>query len=508
APNVHNYISRADVLHRMVVAGGLQDRIIGNQIAFDGTSMGWSFLGANHVGSDRGKPDTTPYDGSMAVPFSLFHADRVVSAGRYGALVDITVDNLLLMVDGLQLQRDELLAVLGVELVGVEGELRAYAAELSAREEAVRQALMEVVEERYAPVRRAVEELGDQVERVLRSPLVTFPSPPGPLRLVWRPVQQAASAAVDDLIGAVQEIGDFAARAAADAAWQAWRRVFVDESAAVAEVLAEQSVVLQGDLRLVDAKWARFAETAGVIADAVAQADEAAAAAIASRSCAPDAVPVTIGPWPLRAVAPLEEDAVKQFHQTTVDERQRVAGDLVAKVGAALAAAMLPVRELIARLLLALEAAEGGLGLAQGALRTAAKVAAFTPAALLTGTSDDLDRFQQRVGELYADLRAASDEWQDAISRIGAALDRVPEAVLMLQDYLEQSFFSDAQLETAYDAFLKCRNLVERSETAFGEAGFQLEEHSASAVDALADRAGNLERDLATVAESLTEMVS
>jgi hypothetical protein len=508
APNVYNYISRADVLHRLVVAGGLQDRIIGHQVSFAGTSMAVDFIGANHVGSDRGDPAETPYDGSMAVPFSLFHANQQVAAGRFGSLVDITPENLRLMIEGLRRRREDLLAVRETELIGVEAELREYAAGLWAREEVIRHLLREAVEAAYAPVRASVGALGDSVERTLRAPLVTFPTPPMPLRAVWRGVQQQAADAVAEMVTALQEIGDVAVRAAVDAAWDGYRATFSDASASLTLALADQSLLLHEDLQLVDTKWERFLEGATTIADAVTQADQETAVAIASRACAPGAVPAKVGPWPGQVVRPLEEDTVKQFRQSYVDERQRIVGSLIATVGAALTVSFTPVSVHAAGLTLRLEILEICLGGAQGALRIAAKAASYSPGALITGTSDDFDRFQRSVGELYDGFRAKTDGWQKAITRIAAALDRIPEVVLTMGAYLEQSFFSDAQIETAYDALLKCRNVVDTSELAFSEARYQLDEHTASAIDALAGRAASVRRDLDTIGGSLSEMVS
>ncbi len=504
APNVYNYISEADVLNRAMASANLGDRVLGHKVPFNGTRITFKFLGENHVG---GSGMEGPYDASMAVPFSLFHANRVLSGGTYGPLVDITVDNLQLMVGGLQRQREDLLTVLAADLVGIEVELRAYAATLSARDDAVRRALRDLVETKYAPVRRAIGQLGEQIERVLRSPLISFPSPPGPLQLAWVPVRAAALAAADELAVAVQQLEDFAAGDAADSAWRTWCALFLDESETLTAVLAEQSVTLQGDLGLVDAKWVRFQESAGAVADAVAQADEQAAAAIASRSSAPDAVPTRVEPWPPGAVEPLQEDMVKQFHQTVADLRAEVVGEVLAKLGASLADALTTPVKLAPGLIVTMEAIEEILRVAQGALRVAALSAAVSPVAVITGKSDDLIRFQRRVRDLYADLRASSDEWQYTIAEVSRSLDRLPDAVLTLEDYFQQTFFSDAQIEIAYNAFLKCRNLVERSATAFGEAQYQLDEHSAAAVDALADRAGNLRQDLSTVSETLTEMV-
>ncbi len=504
APNVYNYISDADVLNRAMASANLGDRVLGHKVPFNGTRITFKFLGENHVGGSRTEG---PYDASMAVPFSLFHANRVLSGGTYGPLVDITVDNLQLMVGGLQRQREDLLTVLAADLVGIEDELRGYAATLSARDDAVRRALRDLVEAKYAPVRRAIGQLGDQIERVLRSPLVSFPSPPGALRLAWGPVRTAALAAADELAGVVQQLEDFAAGDAADSAWRTWRALFLDQSEILTEVLAEQSVTLQADLGLVDAKWVRFQESVGAVADAVAQADEQAAAAIASRSSAPDAVPAGVGPWPPGAVEPLQEDMVKQFHQTVAEVRAEVVGEVLARLGASLADALTSPVKLAPGLIVTIEAIEETLRLAQGALRAAALSAALSPVAVVTGKSDDLIRFQQRVRDLYADFRASSDEWQHAIAEVSRTLDRLPDAVLTLEDYLQRTFFSDAQIEVAYNAFLKCRNLVERSATAFGEAEYQLDEHSAAAIDALADRAGNLGQDLAIVSETLTEMV-
>lgn len=63
-------------------------------------------------------------------------------------------------------------------------------------------------------------------------------------------------------------------------------------------------------------------------------------------------------------------------------------------------------------------------------------------------------------------------------------------------------------IEQAYDSFLKCRNLVGRSQIAFAEVEYQLGDHDARMIDALADNAADLRTDLATTSDTLTEMVS
>lgn len=63
-------------------------------------------------------------------------------------------------------------------------------------------------------------------------------------------------------------------------------------------------------------------------------------------------------------------------------------------------------------------------------------------------------------------------------------------------------------IEEAYDALLKCRNLVDRSRTAFGEIEHHLADHEARSVDEIAENSRDLGADLSTTARSLARMLA
>lgn len=203
-------------------------------------------------------------------------------------------------------------------------------------------------------------------------------------------------------------------------------------------------------------------------------------------------------------------DLAKQFYDTVADARQVAAGTLVSGAAAGIADQLVP-GELIAKAAVgALEAVEIALGPATTQLRTAiigvGVVAA--PALLITGKADDLWRFQQQVGDVHDAFKAASDEWQERIGEIGRAIEQLPEVLLELRPYVESCFFSDAMIESTYDALATCRNLADRSYLSSGEAARHLEDHSAAAIDALGDRAADLGVDLGTAAASVEQMVA
>jgi hypothetical protein len=445
----------------------------------------------------------------MAVAFSLFHADRVVSKGDYGALVDVSVENLIAMTKSLELQRDDLRVIATTELVPLEEQLRRYAAEVYTREDAVVLRISEELELVYAEIRSRVRKLRDAVEEVLRSPLVSFPSAPLPLRLAWIPIADRVEGAVGVLLDLLDEVDDVVIQNVVEVAWGGLEGLFTDESATFTRALADACATLQKDLDLIDEKWATFQKGAGVTARAISQADQEAAAAVAARTCAPDAVLVDgVPPWPLGRVLPLEDDSAMDLRQTAIDRRQKVAGTALGGLATILAggAVVAPYQALLMNA--QLEAIELALGGAQAALRGPAKVASYSPVALVTGVSDDLDRFQQNVGALYDTFRSVSDSWQTAITKIGNALMHLPAVVLSLSDYLEQSFFSDEIIEEAYESLQKCRNLADTSQIAFGEVEHQLDGHCALAVDALGDHARDVQRDLRTVGDSFGEAIA
>lgn len=505
APHIRNYVTTTDVLHRAVVAGGLGHRVIGDVIEVPGTSFHLTYLAANHVGSDR---DDGPYDASMAVPFSLFHPGTVIGRGGYGAKVDIDLDALTAMSTGLRRQRDDLLTVLDTELVELQRELREYGGRLDARSDAARHVVAELAEDVYGPLRRGLLEVTDDIVHWLISVEVEVPYLSGPGGT--RPL-----AGLGGLLARARNLAvrgaDIAVGAAAEAAWRTYEVAFLDESRVLTGVLTRQARSVRTDLGLVDRKWVVLARSTRLAALAVLRADEAAAAAIASRSCAPDAVDVDLPSWPDGQVERLPEELLKQVAQTAVDARQLAVGELVTQLARSLAAEVGEGLALVCSAVVALlETIEGVLSSAARTARTAVGLLTAGPAGALSGAlgvDDDLARFRDTVDELERGFRARSDEWQDHLAHVVRALDRAPYAVEDLRVYLDSTFFSDAMIEEVYDGLLKCRNLVDRSATSFGEVAHQLADHEARLIDALAGNATDVRRDLVTTGSSLTTMV-
>jgi hypothetical protein len=446
----------------------------------------------------------------MAVPFSLFHADRVLGGGSFGGKVAIDVGNLDLMAAGLKHQRSELLAVLVVELTGVEDELRGYAAELPQRAARMGQTVADLVDEAYRPVRSAARALDSQVTTTLRRTLVSLPSPPGPVALVWRPLLAEALTAVGSVQRAIQDLVAFGAREAARHAWQAAWELMLPESRALTDALIKGGGALRQDAMLVDRKWTAFATSADAVARAVEQADEISAAAIAARRAPRTSVGVRAAPWPGGTVAPLADDRVLRFHQTVVDTRQTLAGEAVLSLAGYLARTVTPLSDLCGIAINALTIADALLAAGARQVRVAAELASVSgPGQVVAVLTDDgLRKFASSVEVARSTFAKNAGDVRDELVRVKLTLDRLPDLVNRLRPYLTETFFSDAMIESAYDSFLKCRNLVRRSEVAFDEVRFQLGGHEAGMIQALADRAENLRADLATTSGSLTSMVS
>jgi hypothetical protein len=505
APQVRNYITETDVLHRSVVAGGLADRVIGEQITVRGTSFHLSYLVANHIGSDR---DDGVYDASMSVPFSLFHPGTVIGSGGYGAKVDLDLDALAAVVRGLHRQREDLLAVLDGELVGMQRELRAYGAEVDDRADRARDELVDLAESVYAPVRRTVGDVADGLCSWLVSVEVHVPFLPAWTR--QRPLA-GLGVVLSRATGVAQRVGDLTARGAAELAWQAYATAFVEESRILTHALGRQARVVCTDLGLVDRKWVVLARSTKLAALAVQRADEAVATAIASRTCPPDAVEASVPAWPGGQVDPLGEDAVKQVVQTVVDARQLAVGELVTGLARTLAQEVSDVLAGACALLGGLlETVRLALASAVASARSAVHLAGTGAPGVATralGVRDDLERFRDAVVQLERDFGVQADEWQDHLWRVGRTVGRLPDAVQDLRVYLDSTFFSDAMIEDVYDGLLRCRNLVDRSATSFGEVEHQLADHKSRLIDALAGNASDVRRDLVTTRSSLTEMI-
>lgn len=269
APNVTNYVSTHDVLDSVITAAGMRDGVLGDLVVYPGTSRNLAFLLANHVGSDRGDPDDTPYDASMAVPFSLFHADTVVGKGGFGDRVDLDPEALTLMARGLDRRSQDVAAVLKAEVQRVSTEVGDHERDLSRRLDAMEGLVREALDARSGPVRRLLQDVVAQVDRYLRSPLVSMPPPPVALRPAW----SLHSGTVRELLSRATELVDPVLDARVrDLAADAFRPVaelFEGESFHLARDMREQTEQLGWDAGLVARRWAAFSGSAHATVQAI-----------------------------------------------------------------------------------------------------------------------------------------------------------------------------------------------------------------------------------------------
>lgn len=512
APQVRNYITPTDPLHRAVVAGRLESRIVGEQVRIAGTGFNLAFLGANHVGSDRADG---VYDASMGVPFSLFHPGVVLRSDGRGAVhglgsrVAVDVDVLGWMGASLARQREDLVAVLATELDDVADTLRAHEDDLDRRAGQMRESFAADVDEAYRPVRRTMSDVVEQIDRVLRSPWVRV-RPPGPLRVLWTPLRDPVLDALADLAAGCGRVADFTTRLGAVQVWDLCERAFVAESRHLTRSLVDHGDDVRADLRLVDDKWQAFAGGTQALGAALAQVDQDLAAAIAGRTCPPGALPLTAPPWPAGSASPPEPDARARSLRDAVEQRQDAAGALAHELAADLA-------ELLSQVALACTVAVAAVEVVGLALTTSLQgvrvgVGAYllTPVGLAqtaAGTTGDLRRFVDELEHVTARLRVELERVEDDIRRVRGTLDALPDLVDDLVPYLRDTFLADAVLESAEDGYRRCRNLVDRSRLAFAEVAHHLDDHTADAVDALAGNARDLGTDLDTVHEALDAMI-
>ncbi len=503
APNVHNYLTGNDMLHQLVLAGGLGDRVIGRSVVVPGTATNDVF-GDNHIGADR----EGVYDASMATPFSLFRPDQVLSPGSRGARVDIDVDNLTLMARGLHAQLVDLRSVLGRELTTVGDDLEDHAVQLAARDEQVRDLIVGVVESAYAEVRQAVERAREAVEAV-RAALRRVTCP----RLVtvfWQPVGDVLLGALRAALDAVEELDEFASHAAAEAAWLVHGVHAVDTSRAITDSLVEQNRTLERDLRTVSAKWKTFTTMSTAVAALIDQVDADLASAIAAGRCPPDALPVVPGTWPAARVQGVTEAVAQSFCQAVTEARSETTAFVIAGLGGALAGSLAPLSMQVKNVDAAMELLEVTLAGALTGLEDAVEAVQGGVGGVVARAlhvDDDLDRFRESVLDLRDEYRRRSDEIQDVLRAVARVIDALPDLVRSCRPQVESMIFPDELIQTAYDSYSRCRNLVARSETAYREAHHQLADHRATTIDALADRACQVQDDLGTIEASLTEML-
>lgn len=246
------------------------------------------------------------------------------------------------------------------------------------------------------------------------------------------------------------------------------------------------------------------------VAKEVRRADEEMAAAIASRRCPPDAVRATALPLPGRRVATMDEEIAQGFAQVVTDLRQKAAGDLVVQLATRLVHVVEPLEACCRAVTVLLEVVEVALRGAVTQTQNVIAFALFTPLGVVAqaaGVADDVRRFARALEAVKTDYVARSNQIQDTADSLRRTLNDLPDGVDGMRPYLEQSFFSDAQIEQTYDALLKCRNVVGRARVMFGEAEFQLADHDARMIDALAESARRIRDDLSTTESNLTTMI-
>lgn len=282
APNVHHYISTADILFRLVGAAGLDDRIVGNRTSFEGTSRNAAFILANYVGSDRGDPEVTPYNGSMAVPFSLFHPDVVLGDGGSGRRVRIDPAALEQMASGLDRQREALRVVVAREVDGLHEAMASHAREVPIREATARGEFVDTVAEDYARARRLIDQIAEEFRARVRSPWLSLPPVPLPLQPAWALARVPVDAGLLTIARALDPLLDFAIRSAATGVWESGSAPLFRESEAISAGLATQCGELRAGFAVIDTKWSAVCAQSRSVAFELEVADAAAAAGIGS----------------------------------------------------------------------------------------------------------------------------------------------------------------------------------------------------------------------------------
>jgi hypothetical protein len=503
APNVTNYIAPTDPLHRALVAGGMADRVVGRTVQYPGSSYHLEFLGANHVGSDR---EASSFDASMVVPFSLVDPNHVLSAGHLGARVDISVENLRAMADGVARQRGDLVQVSGELVEGLSDELWEYGRDVPARTDERRREVQRVIAAGVDGVCAVVEEMHEDFCRGVRDVVDRLPVP-GPIRWAVRSLVGGVAGCAADLAQAVTRMRELEVHAVVDGVWWVCATPYVNEAQALASGLSERCGELVQGLGVVDRKWEVFCGSATDAVDAIERADALTAASIAARSCLPGAVQVVTRPWPDEEVPQVPLDSELQIYQFVADVRQTATGELVGGFARNLAFELTPLTMVLSAVGATVVLVEELLHQASSTVRAAIGLASATPLDELLGIDDDLERCADRIEQLDLGFRRQAVEWLDAIAAANRVVNALPGAIDQFREQLDDSFFSDAQIERTYDALQKCQGLVDRSQLAFAEVEHQLDGHDALAIDALADRSVEIQEDLGTLGRTLSVMI-
>lgn len=508
APNVTNYVSTHDVLDSVITATGMRDGVLGDVVVYPGTSRNLAFLVPNHVGSDGGDPVGSPYDASMAVPFSLFHADTVVGKGGFGDRVDLDPEALTVMARGLDRRLVDVAAVLKAEVVQVRTEVGEHERGLGRRLDAMEALVHRALDDRAGPVRELLREVVEQVDRYLRSPLVSMPPLPVPLRPVWAVHDTTIRQLLSRATSSVDPVLDARLRNLAADAFRPAAELLEDASFHLARDMREQCDQLGWDAGLVARRWAAFSGSAHATVRAITQADESVARAIAAREVPAEQVVVPVQAWPTGAVEEMSDSPLRRFHRQVREVRQVVAGQAVLELVTSLHGVLAPWRLAARRVSETLATAQLAVDAAAAAVRLAAQGLTSPPVAPVVGVDLGVRRFLDEVEDLRDGFRRWVGEIEHEIHDVLRRLDSVPDLAHELGPELRATFLADATLERARDALAKCRNVVTASEVAFREVDHQLGDQHARAVDALARRATLVARDLAVTGRNLQAMTA
>ncbi len=513
APNVHNYILENDILHLLVVSGGLESRIIGNVTMIDSAPLTIPSLVENHIGSDRNPQVVDPsgegfevgYNASMAVPFSLFHHNQVVRPGEFGERLQVTAEGLLSIADGLDRQRADLYSATSQGFYQLTATLTEELGTRSLRSQLFKRVLASTLEgflgqwllragEYHDQVRQAVQDF----DRIL---------PPGPVQWVWDECQGAITSALNTALGALAELANLSIDTLAEAAWISQKATFFkDADAIVAELLANQEPLTAG-LDLTCDRWAAVATHTRAVQTALAHTDAAIAAGVANGTCPPAVLDVTQPPWPTGAVRVLESSSSKLVKEWIIRAREQAAGGIIgAMIAWASTHVIVPLNALIETCAGAFKAVE----LAMGAyLDTASLVVAGAGAslgAMVMGIDDDLRDFHETIQRKKREFEAQCAQWFWGLHQFAQTLGHLPLVIQELIPRLANGVFSDAAVENVYNIYAKCRNLTEHAEITFAEIVYQYGDHTALAINAIAERATQTQHNLAALTTNYTSL--
>ncbi len=510
APNVHNYILTTDVLHRAVMLGGLQNRIIGSVTMVAGTPLGFATITENHVGSDR---EDGPYNASMAVPFSLFHPNTVVrpgaggvASGGFGGKIQVTAEGLIGIAEALERQLSDLEAVMTDGFDQVTSNLNKEKQERHLRSDAFKSMFANWLHVTVSPVTVLASNCETEINSFVRD-LDRF-MPPGPMQWVWDQCDGAISGAINSAIGALDDLVGISCRAAAETAWAAQEILFMTGIDDIISELLDQQQQLDANFDIATERWMTVAQQTRTVQAALAEQDAAMAGAVAAGTCPPDAVTVSPPPWPGGVVTPLHSSASKQVKEWITNKREEIAGAVIGGVVAALASAFVtPVRDLLTTVIGALGAIEAALGSAVSLAAGVVDAASYNPLSYVTGTHDDLQRFADQIRDARDDFQETCSEWRGKLGKFVTTLDHLPIVILGLAPEVAKGLLSNDAIDSVYNSYAKCRNLAERSEIAFAEVAYQYQDHTSLAIDAIGDRSAEVQSDLAIVSSSLNELI-